>query len=620
VFDAVKPGAAPEPPPLQDPDASLEAHVRAGLVQIHLESNRVALPAASFVSTLVLFYFRDAVPSFTVLVLWWFAVNALNLWRLTHVRRLRHAADPQRFALRIHTAMIVEAGVAGCLWGLLATAMYPPAGNPLQSIVALVIMAAAASGLASLAPLLPAYVAFMGFTLLPASIAYALRDSYVEHLSALALFVLWLALLLNGRRVSQNHQNVLRLNAELEATAHREAAARIAADAANEAKSRFLAAMSHEIRTPMNGVLGMSQLLARTKLDERQRHYLRTLNESGKHLLGLIDEILGYAKAESGQMKISYAPIEVHALCDHLVAQFKPGADAKQLSLLARIDANVPLRIESDPQRLSQILINLLNNALRFTHDGGVSLTVTCLSDADGVKPFIEFSVIDTGLGIDAGDQTRVFEAFAQVDASLTRDTGGVGLGLAIARELTRLMDGELLCESAPGVGSTFRLRLPLRLPPVADEVAPTPAPVATAPAPRPQPRQGGRVLVVEDSAVNREVLTLTLETLGLSHEVANDGRDAIERLRRRRFDAVLMDCQLPLMDGYQTTRELRQLEYTLGWPRTPVIAVTANAVADNKTRCYGAGMDDFITKPYNIDTLSNTIGRWLNVRKRSSG
>jgi len=611
VFDAIRRRATGGTKPL---DPELEAQVRAGLALTHLENNRVALPAASFVCTLVLIYFRDAVPSFTALVVWWVAIVALNMWRVVHSVRARRSTEPQQFALRIHNTLIVEAALAGALWGLLGTAMYPANGDEVQVFVVVVLMAASASGLASLAPLLPAYIGFLGFMLVPATIAYALRDSYVEHLSSVTLFVLIIALLLNGLRVSKNHQNILRLNAELEATAHREAAARIAADAANEAKSRFLAAMSHEIRTPMNGVLGMSQLLARTALDDRQRRYLTTLNESGKHLLGLIDEILGFAKAESGQLRINDAPVDVQALCDQLVAEFMPLADQRGLELAARLDDTVPPRIEADPLRLRQILINLLNNALKFTHSGGVTLTVTCHMDEDGATPMVEFAVIDTGLGIASDAQARVFDAFSQVDDSMTREVGGVGLGLAISRELARVMGGDLVCESAAGVGSTFRLCLPLRLPPThlaasAPEDAPETLPANTT-------RSAGRILIVEDCATNREVAVQTLQALGLDCEIAEDGHTALSLLHRGRFDAVLMDCHLPGMDGYETTRELRRLEQTLGWPRTPVIAITANAMSANEAHCYGAGMDDFIAKPYTLDVLATTIDRWLATPK----
>lgn len=613
MFDAQRRHPADTQTSPAENDCSLDAQVRAGLVAIHLENNRVSLPAAFLVSTLVLIYYRHSVPSQAFLVCWWAVLNLQTAWRLWHVRQIHQSPDPAQFARRIYRTLIVDAATAGALWSLMGTALYPPSSDPLQPFSVVVIMGVAASGLASLAPILPAYVSFFSCMLVPNIVAHIIRGGETEGLYALTLSLLMVALLLNGRRVNRNHHNVLHLNAELEVTARREAAARIAADAANEAKSRFLAAMSHEIRTPMNGVLGMGELLARTPLTERQQRFLQTLNASGKHLLSLIDEILGFAKAESGQLRINHAAVDVQSLCDQLTAEFAPLATQRKLTLSARVADGVPARIEADPTRLRQILINLINNGLKFTDVGAVTLTVACPAVEEEAPPMIEFSVIDTGPGIADDEQARVFEAFSQLDDSMTRAVGGVGLGLAISRELARAMSGELVCESTQGNGSTFRLRLPLRIPPT--QVRP-PAP-AVAPAPAARSRSVGRVLVVEDCPTNCEVATQTLLALGIACETAEDGHQALALLTKGRFDAVLMDCHLPGMDGYETTRELRRLEQSRGWPRTPVIAVTADAMATNEAHCYESGMDDFIAKPYTLDCLATTIDHWLAMPKQ---
>ncbi len=590
----------------------LETRVRAGLIETHLENNRVALPATFVVSTLVAVLFRNAVPNTMALALWWLALNLVTVLRLWHVVSHGRAPEPTRHALKLYRLLIAEAAVVGCLWGLIGTTLYPSAESALQSLAVLVIMGVAASGLVSLAPLLPAYIAFFILMLCPPIVAFALRDSYPEHLTALTLLLLTIALLLNGRRVSRNHRHSLQLNVELETALQREARARIAADAANNAKSRFLAAMSHEIRTPMNGVLGMAQLLARTELTEHQQHCLKTLKDSGRQLLGLIDEVLDFAKVESGQLQTRVAPLEVRALGAQMIAMLKPRADEKHLALLWHVSKSVPAWIEADPQRISQVLTNLLNNAIKFTDEGGVTLSIEGKSNQDGDAPIVEFSVIDTGMGIAPEHQARIFEAFVQVDDSLAREAGGVGLGLAISRDLARLMGGDLTCESTPDVGTTFRLQLPLRIPQPSQPDSPQPAAQDDA-----QWHFSGRVLVVEDSATNQEVAALTLQELGLEHDLVADGQEAIDRLRERRYDAILMDCQLPVMDGYEATRELRRLERLLGWPRTPVIALTANAAPGNDARCYAAGMDDFIAKPFDIDNLATTFGRWLSQKPR---
>ena len=594
-------------------ERKLDARVRTGLVQTHLESNRVSLAGSLVVSTLILL-FSDAEGHLVQEVLiWWVVLTLTTALRLWHVLRFKKAADPDSYAARLYPILIVEAAIAGALWGLLCTWLYPEDSSVLQELTVPIIMGVSSAALVSLGPILPAYIAFFGCMLIPGTVAMALRDSYVENMLALVLGLLSIALLLNGIRISRNHMRDLRLTAELENALHNEAQARIAADAASGAKTRFLAAMSHEIRTPMNGVIGMGQLLARTELNERQRRCLDSLNDSGKHLLGLIDEILDFAKVESGQLTVRHAPTDLRHLCQQVVDMFTPRAEEKRLSLLYKVSDSVPAMIETDPQRMRQILTNLVNNAIKFTHTGGITVNVNAHLDDDGVRPWLEIAVIDTGIGIAPEAQRRIFEAFSQVDDSMSRSAGGVGLGLAISRDLARLMDGELSCTSMPELGTTFRLRLPLRVPPQAHPHDPAPD-VPSAPAQF--PRFNGRVLVVEDSPTNREVAVMTLQELGLECDVAEDGREAIGQLHDRRYSLVLMDCQMPVMDGYEATRALRRLEEDLGWQRTPVIALTANAVAGNEARCFGAGMDDFIAKPFEIEHLIEILKRYLTVQR----
>ncbi|QID18996.1 response regulator [Nitrogeniibacter mangrovi] len=602
----------PSSPAPSTEDAALDARVRAGLVRMHLENNRATLLAAGVVSTLVLALALNGYPNHGPLIAWWLAINVLNLWRLGHTVAVRRAAEPDRHALRLYRTLVVEAALAGILWGLLATSLYPPPGSGIELLMVLTLMGVSSAALVSLAPILPAYIAFFGCMLVPATIAFALRDTFAERIAALALLLLGLALLMNGIRVSRNLRHNLRLTARLERALRREARARIAADAANQAKSRFLAAMSHEIRTPMNGVLGMAQILARTPLDERQQRCLSTLTDSGRHLLGLIDEVLDFARVESGQLQLHPGAVDIRALCSQVIDMLQPRAEGRRLSLLCKVADRVPRIIEVDAQRLRQILTNLLGNALKFTHRGGVTLSVNCPPPPPETAPTIEFSVIDTGIGIEPEDRHRIFEAFSQLGHPEGRDAGGVGLGLAIARDLARLMDGDLSCESIADVGTTFRLNLPLRVP-----AQPAPRPNTADTPPSTLARFSGRVLIVEDSATNREVAAMALETLGLAHATADDGAEAIARVSEMRYDAILMDCQMPRMDGYEATRQLRRLEREHGWPRTPVIALTANALAGNDSRCYAAGMDDFIAKPFTIEVLATVLARHLAHRRQ---
>ena len=591
--------------PAPAPDSELEARVRAGLIATHLEHNRVALAGSVLVSSLVLAFSISNVSPAWPCVLWWLALSALTGVRLWHVVRYLRLPDATRYVLRLHPLLIFEAALAGALWGLLATALYPVQSPIMQTLTVPILMGVSSAALVSLAPILPAYVAFFGCMLIPPTVAFILRPTFADDMYALMLGLLTIALLLSGVRVSRNLHGNLKLTAQLETALEREARARIAADAANEAKSRFLAAMSHEIRTPMNGILGMAQLLERTELAERQRRFLKTLDDSGRHLLGLIDEILDFARVEAGRLQIDDTAVDLRELCAEAIDMMRNRADARRLSLILRIDPSVPPRMCSDPLRLRQILVNLIGNAIKFTDKGGVTLAVSRPPDTDGTGPWIEFAVIDTGMGIAPADRERVFDAFAQLDDSLARRAGGVGLGLAISRDLAQLMAGDLICESILEVGTTFRLRLPLRVPSRPAETA------GAAPA-GPLPRLTGEILIVDDSATNREVTALALGAIGLQSQQVDDGQAALDVLATRHFDAVLMDCQMPGMDGYETTRALRALEQSQARPRTPVVALTAHAAQENATRCFEAGMDDFIAKPFRIEALAHTLARHL--------
>ena len=410
-------------------------------------------------------------------------------------------------------------------------------------------------------------------------------------------------------------------------------------------KDRFLATTSHELRTPLNGILGTASTLADTTLNMEQREYVDTIVSSGELLRSLLTDLIDLSKLQSGRMRLLNRDLELGALLEHCVSVLAPLANQKGLRLtlvdetlviptppschgdaaagateLSAVDEDVDASsslqqwiVRADQSRLQQIVLNLVNNAIKFTSKGGVTINVSARLDEEGVKPLLEIAVIDTGIGIAAEEQHRIFEAFAQVDDSMSRATGGVGLGLAISRDLARLMEGDLLCKSVPDVGTTFRLQLPLRIPaqPRQAQEALQPPPVGNI-----FPRFSGCVLVVEDSPTNREVAVMTLQELGLECDIAEDGREALERLHERRYSLVLMDCQMPVMDGYEATRALRKLEEDLGWQRTPVIALTANAVAGNEARCFGAGMDDFVPKPFEIEDLVKALKRYLSIQR----
>ena len=401
-----------------------------------------------------------------------------------------------------------------------------------------------------------------------------------------------------------------RIASTLDVTERNRAAAELAAarDAAVEAsnmKSAFLANISHEIRTPMNGVLGMNELLLDTHLDEEQRALAVQLGRAGQLMVGLINDVLDISKIEAGKLDLEVTDFPLRETIEQACAVPRMQAEGKGLKLDVQIPDDVPQQARGDGLRLCQVLLNLVSNAVKFTSSGTVAVRASVPAQSSG-DDIVRVEVSDTGIGIDPAALDRMFEPFTQADASTTRNYGGTGLGLAIARELIELMGGTIGANSNPGSGSTFRIELPLAL---SDQAAdPTEAPlVATGPL---WSTGAPLLLVAEDSTVNQIVAARALERCGCRVDVVGDGHQALEALATRQYDAVLMDCQMPGMDGYQATTELRRREN--GGHHTPVIAMTAHAMHGAAEACLEAGMDDFISKPIQRDKLIETLRRWL--------
>ena len=386
-------------------------------------------------------------------------------------------------------------------------------------------------------------------------------------------------------------------------------AARHAADAASRAKSEFLANMSHEIRTPLHGVLGMAALLLDTPLSPGQREQLQTIYGSGLALVDIINDILDFSKIDAGKLSLEAIDFDPRVLVREATAVVALRAQEKGLAFTSEIAEAVPAGLRGDPVRLRQVLVNLLGNAVKFTESGSVALKLAVMSDAGEVIA-LRCEVRDTGVGIAAEVQASVFESFTQSDSSTTRRFGGTGLGLAICRRLVTMMGGEIGLDSAPGRGSLFwftvklaRASAPLRTPS---------GPIASAsarPAALPSLRRG-RVLVAEDNLVNQRVAAAMLAKLGQEVEVAQHGREAVERWRARPFDIVLMDCQMPEMDGFAATRAIREEEGP--GRRVPIVAMTAFAMKGDRERCLDAGMDDYIAKPMPLAVLAEVLERWV--------
>ncbi|MEY4416473.1 MAG: hypothetical protein RIQ53_3766 [Pseudomonadota bacterium] len=386
------------------------------------------------------------------------------------------------------------------------------------------------------------------------------------------------------------------------------AEAKAAAEQAAEAKGRFLANMSHEIRTPLNAIIGMAHLMRRSGVTRQQALRLDRIDAAGAHLLSTLNAILDLTKIEAGSLVLDAGPVDTQALVGEVVAMLGDGARARGLWLEADV-RGVPALLWGDATQLRQALVNYVANAVKFTERGGIRLRVRVLSeDATGVR--LRFEVHDDGPGIPPEVQARLFAPFAQGDASTTRRYGGSGLGLALTRRLAELMGGQAGVDSRPGEGSTFWFTAVLQRPPAeACTVRPLPG---TAEQSLRHDHAGARVLLVEDEPVNRELTAELLREVGLQVELAEDGAIAVERVRERRYDLVLMDMQMPRLDGPDATRALRQLPQAHD---LPVVALTANAFAQDRARCLEAGMDDFIAKPVDPDQLFATVALWLKAR-----
>jgi PAS domain S-box-containing protein len=377
------------------------------------------------------------------------------------------------------------------------------------------------------------------------------------------------------------------------------AAATQAAEAANRAKSAFLANMSHEIRTPMNGVIGMIQLLAGTPLSDEQREYAQAADESAKSLLAIIDDVLDLSKIEAGRVEIEAVDFDLHSVVEQTASTFGARAREKALEFACVVEPGTPRYVRGDPLRLRQVLGNLVSNAIKFTSRGTVVLSARPLARAGG-RVEVRFEVRDSGIGIAADKLAGLFTPFTQADVSTTRKFGGTGLGLSICKRLVELMGGTIGVESAEGKGSVFGFTLWFALAEV-DGVAESASAVAA-------PARGGealRVLVVEDAPINQVVAVELLARLGHTAEVADDGGQALDVLRKGGFDAVLMDCQMPGMDGYEATRRIRAGEAGDGNCAIPIIALTAHAMQGDRERCLQAGMNDYLAKPIVFEDLA---------------
>jgi CheY-like chemotaxis protein len=363
--------------------------------------------------------------------------------------------------------------------------------------------------------------------------------------------------------------------------------------------------MSHEIRTPLNSVLGFADLILQTPLDDLQREYLDTIQRSGDALLILLNDILDFSKIESGRLEVEAAATDLQRCLDDVVDLYLPTTHARDVGLVADLAPDVPRYLRTDPARLRQILINLVGNAVKFTPTGCVTIHVTIVPTAD--DPVVRFEVTDTGIGISEEKIRHLFQPFSQADTSTTRRFGGTGLGLVISERLALLLDGDIGIAGSSAEGTTFFLEIPLIVP-TAEEVAALFPPPTALPEKRAASRPPLKILVVDDNPINRRLTTQLLKLLGDASDAVSSAAECFAAIETTDYDAILMDVQMPDLDGLEATRMIRDRERSRNLAAIPVVALTAGAMSDDRAACFAAGMDFYLTKPIRRGALDETL------------
>lgn len=565
----------------------------------------------------------------------WVVIMALLfLGRLAATRSYK-GRDKQRSlstlsCVTTYVAMVVATGL---LWGVGVVVLFP-AGEPLAQLgLVFVVSGITAGAIPVLSPLLGLYYGYIFAVVLPTSYM-VFREGSQVHLTMSLLLLFYLLILINSAKRMQEalvdslvkgfaneelvtdlkdarvesdalNMELLSENERRRQTEKELIKAKEVAEAASRSKDEFMANMSHEIRTPMNGILGTLQLLEETDLKASQQQYVEVAHSSADALLAIVNDILDFSKIEARKLLLEEIPFNLGELVQELVRLLNNQVKGKVIEIKAEIDQRLPEQLMGDPTRIRQILANLMTNALKFTDQGIITVRIQCLATYTN-KVGLRLEVEDSGIGIDKGKQEALFQPFTQADGTTTRKYGGTGLGLAIVKQLVLLMGGQFGLTSEPGAGSIFWCELDL---PVAPSVKPAAQDKESTCSPD---KLAGSILLVEDNKVNQLVAKKMLTGFGLAVQLAENGERAVQLSGDNKFDLILMDCQMPVMDGYQATRAIRDREKSQGLGRLPIIAMTANALEGDRQKCLDAGMDDYLAKPVKKDALREKLENWL--------
>jgi signal transduction histidine kinase/ActR/RegA family two-component response regulator len=529
-----------------------------------------------------------------------YLISGIFRYRMSKSFETTYDLNPHRWRTRFAIGTLFPA----MIWGMGMAAILLKFGLDWTYLICLVAtVAIAASSTSNLSPRMQVFRAFLVLTLLPQAVIMCfLGEGRALALAGAVIFFGGQIHVLGTYFHSEfwtrlNKERELRLRADALQGAHAEV------KAANKAKSEFLANMSHEIRTPMNGVIGLTSLMCETELTEIQQDYLTDIKASGDSLLQIINEILDFSKIESGHFELEQIPVNLPEAISSATSPLQSVADERGNTIEIDLDDKLPKWVMTDSLRLWQVLNNLAGNALKFTENGTVTIKLRLQSQI-GPHPRVRFEVIDTGIGIPDENLAHIFEAFKQADGSTTRRFGGSGLGLTISTRIIRLMGGQIEVRSTEGEGSNFFFTVPL--------------PVAEAPVEEPSdnlddsttlPLDGMSLLLVEDNPVNQKLAYRILKKAGAQVTLANNGQEAVDACLDNIFNVILMDVQMPVMDGFVATAKIRANEAEN--QHVPIVALTAHALPGYREKCIAAGMDDFVTKPLKAKLLRRTVYRW---------
>ncbi len=527
------------------------------------------------------------------------AVRAWLIWCGGNLFRLRRTV----WLLLNSTAVLIPIAMWDVLYCIIATGHGSESSDAL--LLLLCMICTCFGGLYSFTPKLSLLWAYQVTLLAGPALVNVFAESPHHWMIAAVVGSLLLFVTIQGRVLNSQFWEVLSTQASLRK-------AKLEAESASEAKSAFLANMSHEIRTPLYGVLGMITVLLESELSEEQRQQLQLARYSGLLLHGIVNDVLDISKIDAGKAVLEACDFDLRAALAEVVSLMTPQARQKGLDLSLSYPSELPDWFRADPGKIRQIALNFIGNALKFTSTGSVSVMVNSVDVSPG-QVNVRVAVRDTGIGLSIEQQTRLFEKFSQADSSTTRKYGGTGLGLAICKRLAEMMGGAVGVSSAPGAGSTFWTTLPL-IPVACPETVTAPRPVGTS-----RRQWQGRILVVEDNPVNQKILAHLLQRRGLTVDTAPNGREAVRMALHTRYSIVFMDCHMPEMDGYQATGEIRSHEEQRALPRTPIVAMTANAMAGDRELCLRAGMDDYVTKPLTVEELERVLTWFGRVNTAAS-